>query len=150
MVLMVPTPTRRLPSHRLPTRRLATHVLLTMARSKDYLTINTNLVSFINFVRKFSFQKELKWAQLFLKKDFSLRILLWSIIRKIGGPTQYQIYRTHAIISRDLYIFYSILKSISLLLRTFFRKFCTYVYGQYSRAVCNQEQVIMAHVRYQS
>ena len=70
MVLMVPTPTRRLPSHRLPTRRLATLALLTMAHSKDYLTINTNLVSFINFVRKFSFQKELKWAQLFFKKTF--------------------------------------------------------------------------------
>ena len=69
MVLMAPTPTRRLPSHKLPTHRLATHVLLTMAHSKDYLTANTNLVSFINFVRKFSFKKELKWAWLFIKQS---------------------------------------------------------------------------------
>merc|ERR1712051_505506 len=49
MVLMVPTPTRRLPSLRLPTRRLAT-LWQAMARSKDYITANTKLVSLFLFL----------------------------------------------------------------------------------------------------
>ena len=59
MVLMVPTPTRRLPSLRLPTRRLAT-LWQAMARSKDYITANTKLVSLFLFRKIFIlFQNEL-------------------------------------------------------------------------------------------
>jgi len=49
------------------------------------------------------------------------------------------IYRLHAIIRRDLYIFYPIFEKPFL---------CFQGLYLYSRAVCNQEWVIMARVRY--
>ena len=57
------------------------------------------------------------------------------------------IYRTRAIISRGLYIFYPISKDHFFVFKEFFLENSVFMYDQYPRAVCNQDQVMMAHIR---
>ena len=61
---------------------------------------------------------------------------------KIAGNSPKSTYRTHAIITRGLYTFYPLFE-VHLCTVTF----CL-MYGYYSRAVSNQEQLIVARVRY--
>ena len=58
------------------------------------------------------------------------------------------IYRTRAIITRGLYIFYPIFKDHFFVFREVFSENSVLMYGLYSRAACNQEQLMMARVRY--
>ena len=60
-----------------------------------------------------------------------------------GGVRPFRFFRTRAIISRGLYIFYLFLKTISLFLSTFFLENSVLIC-----IVCIQERVIMARVRY--
>ena len=57
-------------------------------------------------------------------------------------------YRTRAIISRGLYIFYPIFKDIFFVFKEVFSENSVLMYGLYSRAACNQERLMMARVRY--
>ena len=57
-------------------------------------------------------------------------------------------YRTHAIISHYLYIFYPNFEAHFFVFKEVFLENFVLMYGLYSRAVCNQERVIMARVRY--
>ena len=57
-------------------------------------------------------------------------------------------YRTRAIISRGLYIFYPIFKDNFFVFKEVFSENSVLMYGWYSRAVSNQERVMMARVRY--
>ena len=63
-------------------------------------------------------------------------------------------YYTRAIITRGLYIFYPILQDHFFVFKeVFFRKFSPYVWlifksSFYSRAVSNQERLMIAQVRY--
>ena len=57
-------------------------------------------------------------------------------------------YRTRAIITRGLYICYPIFEVHFFAFKEVFSENSGLVYGQYSRAVCNQERVMMARVRY--
>ena len=54
--------------------------------------------------------------------------------------------RTHAIISRGLYIFYPIFKDHFFVFKEVFSENSVFKYGLYSRAASNQEQLMMAHV----
>jgi hypothetical protein len=56
-------------------------------------------------------------------------------------------YRTRAIISRGLYIFYPIFKDHFVVFKEFFKENYVLMYGLYSRAACNQERLMMARVR---
>ena len=56
-------------------------------------------------------------------------------------------YSTCPIMTRGLYTYYSIFKTISLFSRRFFSKNYFLIYGQYLREGCNQEQIIIAHIR---
>jgi hypothetical protein len=53
-----------------------------------------------------------------------------------------------AIISRGLYIFYPIFKDHFFVFKEVFSENSDLMYGLYSRAACNQEQLMMAGVRY--
>ena len=57
-------------------------------------------------------------------------------------------YRTRAIISRCLYIFYPIFKDHFFVFKEVFSENSVLMYGLYSRAACNQERLMMARVRY--
>ena len=57
-------------------------------------------------------------------------------------------YRTRAIISRGLYIFYPISKDHFFGFKGFFSDNSFLMYGLYSRAASNQEWLMMARVRY--
>ena len=57
-------------------------------------------------------------------------------------------YRTHAIVTRGLYIHFPIFKVHFFVLRRFFSENYVVIYGQYSTAVCNQERVKKARIRY--
>ena len=57
-------------------------------------------------------------------------------------------YSTHAIISHGLYIFYPISKDHFFVFQQFFSENSVIMYGLYLRAVSNQEQLMMACVRY--
>ena len=57
-------------------------------------------------------------------------------------------YRTRAIISRGLYIFYPIFKDHFFVFKEVFSENSVLMYGLYSRAACNQERLMMARVRY--
>ena len=57
-------------------------------------------------------------------------------------------YRTRAIISRGLYIFYPILKDHFFVLKEVFSENSAFMYGLYSRASSNRERPMMARVRY--
>ena len=57
-------------------------------------------------------------------------------------------YRTSAIISRGLYIFYPISKDHFFVFKEVFSENSVLMYGLYSRAACNQERLMMARVRY--
>ena len=57
-------------------------------------------------------------------------------------------YRTRAIISRGLYIFYPISKDHFFVFKEVFSENSVLMYGLYSRAACNQERLMMARVRY--
>ena len=56
-------------------------------------------------------------------------------------------YRTRAIISRGLYIFYPIFKDQFFVFKEVFSEIFVLMYGLYSRAACNQERLMMARVR---
>ena len=58
------------------------------------------------------------------------------------------IYRTRAIISCGLYIFYPIFKDNFFVFKEVFSENYFLMYGLYSRAACNQERLMMARVRY--
>ena len=58
-----------------------------------------------------------------------------------------KIYRTRGIITRGLYNFTHFLKVKNVFSRSFFSENSAFKYGQYSRAVCNQERDMMARVR---
>ena len=60
------------------------------------------------------------------------------------------VYRTRAIISRGLYIFYTIFKDHFFVFKEGFSENSVLMYGLYSRAACNQEPLMMAPVRYTS
>ena len=55
-------------------------------------------------------------------------------------------YHTRAIISRGLYMFYPISKDHFFVFREVFSENSVLMYGLYSRAACNQEQLMMACV----
>ena len=57
-------------------------------------------------------------------------------------------YRTSAIISRGLYIFYPIFKDHFFVFKEVFSENSVLMYDLYSRAACNQERLMMARVRY--
>ena len=57
-------------------------------------------------------------------------------------------YRTRAIISRGLYIFYPIFKDHFFVLKEVFSENSALMYGLYSRASSNQERLIVARERY--
>ena len=57
------------------------------------------------------------------------------------------IYRTRAIISRGLYIFYPISKDHFFVFKEVFSENSVLMYGLYSRAASNQERLMMARVR---
>ena len=57
-------------------------------------------------------------------------------------------YRTRAIISRGLYIFYPIFKDHFFVFKEVFSENSVLMYGLYSRAASNQERLMMARVRY--
>ena len=57
-------------------------------------------------------------------------------------------YCTRAIISRGLYIFYPISKDNFFVFKEVFSENSVLMYGLYSRAASNQEQLMMARVRY--
>ena len=57
-------------------------------------------------------------------------------------------YRTRAIISRGLYIFYPIFKDHYFVFKEVFSENSVLMYGLYSRVACNQERLMMARVRY--
>ena len=59
-----------------------------------------------------------------------------------------KIYRTRAIKSRGLYIFYPISKDHFFVLKEVFSEYSVLMYGLYLRAASNQEQLTMARVRY--
>ena len=56
-------------------------------------------------------------------------------------------YRTRAIISRGLYIFYSIFKYNFFVFKEVFSENSVLIHGLYSRAASNQERLMMARVR---
>ena len=58
------------------------------------------------------------------------------------------IYRTRAIITRGLYIFYPISKDHFFVFKESFSENSVLIYGLYSREPSNQEQLMMARVRY--
>ena len=58
------------------------------------------------------------------------------------------IYRTRAIISRGLYMFYPISKDHFFVFKEVFSENSVLMYGLYSRAASNQERLMMARVRY--
>ena len=53
-------------------------------------------------------------------------------------------YRTRAIISRGLYVFYPIFKDRFFVFKEVFSENSVLMYGLYSRAACNQERLMMA------
>ena len=53
-----------------------------------------------------------------------------------------------AIISRGLYTFYPIFKDHFFVFKEVFSDNSLLMYGLYSRVACNQERLMMAHVRY--
>ena len=57
------------------------------------------------------------------------------------------IYRTRAIISRGLYIFYPIFKDHFFVFKKVFSENSVLMYGLYSRAASNQERLMMARIR---
>ena len=57
-------------------------------------------------------------------------------------------YRTRAIITRGLNIFYPLFEDHFFVFKEIFSENFVLVYGKYSRAVSNQERVIVARVRY--
>ena len=57
-------------------------------------------------------------------------------------------YRTRAIISCGLYIFYPISKDHFFVFKEFFSENSVLMYGLYSRAASNQERLMMAPVSY--
>ena len=58
------------------------------------------------------------------------------------------LYRTRAIISRGLYVFYPISKDHFFVFKEVFSENSAPMYGLYSRAASNQERLMMARVRY--
>ena len=67
-------------------------------------------------------------------------LVVWSV----GWTT----YRTRAIISRGLYIFYPIFKDHFFVFKEVFSENSVLMFGLYSRTACNQERLMMARVRY--
>ena len=59
----------------------------------------------------------------------------------------YLVYRTRAIISRGLYIFYPISKDHFFVFKEVFPENSVLMYGLYSRAACYQERLMMVRVR---
>ena len=57
-------------------------------------------------------------------------------------------YRKHAIINRGLYILNPLVEGQKQFLKEVFQEISAYMYGLYSRAVSNQERVMMACVQY--
>ena len=58
-----------------------------------------------------------------------------------------KLYRTHAIITCDLYNFYPSFQEHFFVFKDVFWTISDLMYGQYSRVVCNQEQFMMAPVQ---
>ena len=73
---------------------------------------------------------------------------VWPKVSSIQGIRANLVYRTRAIISRGLYIFYPIFKDHFFVFTEFFSENFVLMYGLYSWAVCNQERLMMARVRY--
>ena len=77
-------------------------------------------------------------------------------VKNLGGGQGYVMsviclffeYPTRAIITRGLYIFYRLFEGQKRFFQEIFSENSAFMYGKYSRAVCNQERVMMARVRY--
>ena len=67
---------------------------------------------------------------------------------QLGDGRGKENYRTRAIISRGLYIFYPISKDHFFVLKEVFSENSVLMYDLYSRAASNQERLMMARVRY--
>ena len=67
--------------------------------------------------------------------------------QSLENVNRYIIYRTRAIISRGLYIFYHISKNHFFVFKEVFSENFVLMYGLYSRAAYNQERLMMARVR---
>jgi len=67
---------------------------------------------------------------------------------QLGDGRGKENYRTRAIISRGLYIFYPISKDHFFVFKEVFSENSVLMYGLYSRAASNQERLMMARVRY--
>ena len=65
----------------------------------------------------------------------------------IQGLLVILVYRTRAIISRGLYVFYPISKDHFFVFKEVFSENFVLMYGLYSRAASNQERLMMARLR---
>ena len=70
-----------------------------------------------------------------------------SMILKFLAFASKNIYCTRAIITRGLYILNPFLEGEKQFFKEVFSENSAFMYGLYSKAVCNQELVIMAHIR---
>ena len=66
----------------------------------------------------------------------------------VGSNSLETTYHTRAIISPSLYIFYTIFEDHFFVFKEDFSENFLLVYGQYSRAVCDQEGIMIARVQY--
>ena len=71
-------------------------------------------------------------------------VLFQKIVLDLSNPD----YRTRAIISRGLYIFYPIFKDHFFVFKEVFSENYVLMYGLYSRGASNQEWLMMACLRY--
>ena len=80
----------------------------------------------------------------FLKGSFPKQVKMTRAKQKFAST----VYRMRGIITRGLYIFYPIFEGHKRFFKEVFSENSAFMYGKYSRAVCNQERVMMAHVWY--
>ena len=66
----------------------------------------------------------------------------------VGSNSLETTYHTRAIISPSLYIFYTIFEDHFFVFKEDFSENYLLVYDQYSRAVCDQERIMIARVQY--
>ena len=97
----------------------------------------------------------MKWKDQLAKCNFCAKVLkchgIWKEYeRNTKNHSQYskRKYRTSAITSRGLYIFYPISKDNFFVFKEVFSENYVLMYGLYSRAASNQERLMMARVRY--
>ena len=112
-------------------------------------TMKLTLKEIINFYVSPYFVCWILWKKkLILFYFWGSSYLFWKLPHwrlKIWNFTKY---RTRAIISRGLYIFYPISKDHFFVFKEVFSENSVLMYGLYSRAASNQERLMMARVRY--